>query len=329
VTARRAAILLTILGFCLSGQSAHAGETPWAFFKSLMDQRDGRLARPPARRPPAETPSATDAVDAADIPLPRPRPSRPGDRPGPAAVADASPPLIATNPPNRAAAAPPFPFPKPKPDEAEVAPLAMLPVEPEPAPAAPMTPLAPSGGDDSCKALAALGVEAEPLAPISEQDGHCGIGAPAAVAALDDGAVALPVKAIVNCDVAGTLARWLDDTVQPAAKAAYGSRITGLRVAASYECRGRNRVPGAKLSEHAFGNAIDLGAFQIGGGRWLEVGGEHNATDTAFLKTIRGAACGPFKTVLGPGSDPYHAEHFHLDLAVRRTAGPSHGLFCQ
>ena len=75
--------------------------------------------------------------------------------------------------------------------------------------------------------------------------------------------------------------------------------------------------------------AIDLGAFQIGGGRWLEVGGEHNATDAAFLKTIRAAACGPFKTVLGPGSDPYHAEHLHLDLAARRTAGPSHGLFCQ
>lgn len=323
MTARRAAVLLAILGFCLSGLPAHAGETPWAFFKSLMDQRDGRMARPLAHRPQEEAPAPAEATDLADVPLPRLRPHRPGDRAEAATMADASLPVASTGPPTRAAAVPPFP--KPKPDEAEVAPLAMLPVEPAPVPQTLLTPPVPSLGGDACKALAALGVEAGPLAPISEQDGHCGIKAPAAVAALDGGAVALPVKAIVNCDVAATVARWLDDTVQPAAKAAYGSRVTSLRVAASYECRGRNRIPGAKLSEHAFGNAIDLGAFQIGGGRWLEVGGEHNATDAAFLKTIRAAACGPFKTVLGPGSDPDHELHFHLDLEPRRHDG----TFCQ
>jgi hypothetical protein len=40
---------------------------------------------------------------------------------------------------------------------------------------------------------------------------------------------------------------------------------------------------------------------------------------------VRKAACGPFKTVLGPGSDADHALHFHFDLAPRRHGG----TFCQ
>ena len=44
-----------------------------------------------------------------------------------------------------------------------------------------------------------------------------------------------------------------------------------------------------------------------------------------FLDRIRKAACGPFKTVLGPGSDADHATHFHVDLAKRRNGG----TFCQ
>lgn len=318
-TGRRAAALLFLVGPCLGGLPAVAGETPWAFIRSLMDQRDGRLAHPLLHSRHGDSRPAADATDT--VPLPRPRPPHPGDLAE--APADVSGSMDSTSLPVQAAVAPPFPFPKPKPADAETAPLAMLPPDPQPAP------LGPPPGSDACGALAALGVEAKLLAPISEQDGRCGIKAPVALASLDDGAVVLPVKAIVNCDVATSVSRWLDGTVQPAAKAAYGSRITGLRVAASYECRGRNRIAGAKLSEHAFGNAIDLGAFQVGGGRWVEVGGDHNATDAAFLKTIRAAACGPFKTVLGPGSDPYHAEHLHLDLAARRTAGPSHGLFCE
>ncbi|TIT86210.1 MAG: extensin family protein, partial [Mesorhizobium sp.] len=43
--------------------------------------------------------------------------------------------------------------------------------------------------------------------------------------------------------------------------------------------------------------------------------------DGKFLNTVRKAACGPFKTVLGPGSDPDHALHFHFDLEPRRNGG--------
>ena len=128
--------------------------------------------------------------------------------------------------------------------------------------------------------------------------------------------------------MAKAMAGWLHDDVVPAA-ADLGGRLTGLEIAASYDCRNRDGLPDAKLSEHAFADAIDISGFQISGKGWIEVGGSHPADAQKFLDRIRKAACGPFTTVLGPGSDSYHANHFHLDLAKRRTAGPSKGLFCQ
>jgi hypothetical protein len=64
--------------------------------------------------------------------------------------------------------------------------------------------------------------------------------------------------------------------------------------------------------------------------RWIEVGDAGStADDEAFLSAVRKSACGPFTTVLGPGSDGYHSGHLHLDLAKRLTSGPSRGLFCE
>jgi hypothetical protein len=40
---------------------------------------------------------------------------------------------------------------------------------------------------------------------------------------------------------------------------------------------------------------------------------------------VRKAACGPFRTVLGPGADADHSLHFHFDLEPRK----SKSAFCQ
>jgi hypothetical protein len=174
--------------------------------------------------------------------------------------------------------------------------------------------------------LAMLGVEATPLAPISE--GSCGIAAPVAVAALEGGRVDLTMKAIINCEMAERLAGWLRDEVQPAARSILKGEVSGLRVAAAYDCRNRNNADQGKLSEHASGNAIDIASFRVNG-RWVEVGSaENSSAEQRFLQEVRGSACGPFKTVLGPGSDAYHSDHFHLDLANRNRRGKSRGLYC-
>jgi hypothetical protein len=174
--------------------------------------------------------------------------------------------------------------------------------------------------------LYALGVSAKALPPI--EDSACGVADPVLIAALDNGDIVLSGVAKVNHAVAETFATWVRDAVEPAAHDALGGSLTGLRIVDSYSCRTRDNIKNAKLSEHAFGNAIDVAAFRIGK-QWIDVGGSHTGDQQAFLDKVRTAACGPFKTVLGPGSDSFHTDHFHLDLAKRRTAGPSRGLYCK
>lgn len=175
--------------------------------------------------------------------------------------------------------------------------------------------------------LAMLGVTAVPLEEIEQ--GACGIAAPVEVASLDGGAINITGKAVVNCQVAETLATWISNEVNPAAQRTLGGKVTNLRVAAGYACRGRNNIKGAKLSEHGSGNAIDIGAIEIAGHGWVMIGKAASSAERTFLADIRKAACGPFTTVLGPGSDKYHHDHFHLDLAQRSTRGKSRGLYCR
>ncbi len=130
--------------------------------------------------------------------------------------------------------------------------------------------------------------------------------------------------ATITCGIADTLNLWIAQSVQPAARQIYGSPVVSFKVAASYACRPRNNVHGAKLSEHGFGNAIDLAGFTLANGREIIVVRDYygQAQDQQFLRTIRAQACGPFHTVLGPGSDESHRDHIHLDLQKERSGGP-------
>jgi hypothetical protein len=129
--------------------------------------------------------------------------------------------------------------------------------------------------------------------------------------------------ATVNCAVANTTADWLDDVVQPAADDAFNERVVAIDVAAGFSCRPRNNQRGAKLSEHGMGNAIDIAAFTLESGRKIEVkqGWFAGSGSKSFLRRVRAEACGPFKTVLGPGADAAHKDHFHLDLQRHRSGG--------
>ena len=176
--------------------------------------------------------------------------------------------------------------------------------------------------------LAALSLEAALLAPLVG-DNSCGIHTPLEIAIIGTGrfAVELTPAALVDCSVAGALSQWLEEDVQPAARSILGEWVSGVRIAASYACRGRNNDPDAPLSEHAFGNAVDISAFRLADGTWVEVQPFADLSEPAaeFLEAIRSEACGPFTTVLGPGV-AFHDDHFHLDLAARGQSGRN--LFC-
>lgn len=127
----------------------------------------------------------------------------------------------------------------------------------------------------------------------------------------------------LDCAIAETMSHFVKDVVAPAAKAELGQELKSISQASGYVCRPRNGS--SKLSEHAFGNALDIAAFTLADGTTVEIGKTSSPPQAKLIDLIRKAACGPFKTVLGPGSDADHALHLHLDLAPRKNGG----TFCQ
>lgn len=158
--------------------------------------------------------------------------------------------------------------------------------------------------------------EAERLDPIDEGNG-CKVPNPWRMYSV--AGVELSRPATLNCSVTQPLHDWMNATVQPAAQAAFGENVTAVGIASSYSCRARNNKRGARMSEHGFGNAIDISSFTLADGRKITIqrGWRGDDDEMAFLREIRQTACAEFMTVLGPGSDRHHGDHFHLDLASR------------
>jgi hypothetical protein len=171
------------------------------------------------------------------------------------------------------------------------------------------------------KRLRTLGVSFRDTAPVRDPAG-CRIDHPVLVRTLSP-QVALRPPALLNCAIAETAARFVRDVAAPVAARRFAQPLAALHQVSGYVCRPRNGS--AKLSEHAFGNAIDLSAFELADGTRIEIGKPAGADELRFLRSVRGRACGPFKTVLGPGADADHATHFHFDLAERRSGA----TFCQ
>lgn len=157
-----------------------------------------------------------------------------------------------------------------------------------------------------------------------EGKGICGIDRPLKVKALEDGTVSLGSRSLVlSCPMTAALERWVAQSVMPAALARYGLPVVEIKNFGTYNCRSRNNISGARLSEHAFANAFDFAGVVLSNGYTVNVksGWYGNATDRAFLREVARGACGTFTTVLGPGADRQHDNHLHLDLARHNNAG--------
>jgi hypothetical protein len=184
------------------------------------------------------------------------------------------------------------------------------PVDAETAPAGPPPPSA-------CRLALAEKAAFVALPPITGP-GECGAADAVRLEGLvlaDWSRVTFNPPAVLRCEMATALVDWMRDDVAATA-ATLGGRLATIENYDSFDCRGRNRVVGAKISEHGKGNAIDIRAFRLVDGRRFEW------TDVTVVKSLRerlkAGACARFSTVLGPGSDGYHEEHVHVDIAERR-----------
>jgi hypothetical protein len=153
--------------------------------------------------------------------------------------------------------------------------------------------------------------------------GACGVWYPLNVTGALQGYVGLSKPATLNCPLTSALDGWLYHVVEPAAQRVYGAYVTKIQVLSSYSCRTRNSKAYGKVSEHSFGNAIDIAAFTLSDGRTITV--EHGwrgaPQDRVFLREVHQGGCKLFTTVIGPDGDKQHYNHFHLDLARHNEAG--------
>jgi len=248
--------------------------------------------------------------DAGEAPRPEPRPEQPEEAKG------------ENKPPADAGQTEPSPKPEARPDRPGKDEAPTEPGKAEPSLMPPPRPAEMPAEEAACRVrLKELGVAFEERPQLADAAG-CSVPWPVAVTALSKD-VALAPEAVMNCATAARAAEFARDHIAPKASAILGSQLISIRQDSAYVCRPRHGS--AKLSEHAFGNALDIGAFTLKDGRTVEVGKASKRAEGEFMLAVRLAACGPFTTVLGPGSDPDHASHFHFDLAARRKGS----AFCQ
>jgi hypothetical protein len=220
-----------------------------------------------------------------------------------------------------AAAAPIFarvnravPLPKPRPASAAKPEQSAAPARDEPTAAALEAP-APS----ACRQGLTEEIAIAPSLPPIHGPGGCGgddLVKLEAVVLPDKSRVALKPAATLRCTMAAAVADWVRTDVAALA-ASLNTVVSEIDNFDSFECRGRNRVVGAQLSEHGRANALEVRSLKFSGGRELKL--TDRTADRTLRETVLHSVCARFSTVLGPDSDWYHEDHIHLDLAERRN----------
>jgi len=158
-------------------------------------------------------------------------------------------------------------------------------------PAAPYTPAPPSA--------------AQPVPPL---------GPPRAPLVTDS--VEVKPAATLACPIVSMLDQWITAAVQPAALKWFRQPVVEIKQISAYSCRGMNGNPNAHISEHAFGNALDIAEFTLADGHKVSVqyGWHGTPEEQGFLHDVQASACEDFTTVLAPGANVYHYNHIHVDL---------------
>jgi len=163
------------------------------------------------------------------------------------------------------------------------------------------------------------GLKGETISPIGARANGCGVAAPVRITEVDG--VSLSQPAVMDCETARALDRWVRAGLKPA----FGQTgITSIQVAGHYVCRTRNHRAGARISEHGKGRAIDISGVRLASGQNLSILRDWKGPQGRALKAAHRAACGIFGTTLGPGSDGMHEDHLHFDTARHRN-----GAYCR
>lgn len=177
----------------------------------------------------------------------------------------------------------------------------------------------PTPQPSACRLALTDAIAIAPSIPDIKGAGGCGgedLVRLEAIVLPDKRQVSVKPAAILRCTMASALAEWIRNDIAPLAQR-LGSSVSDLDNFDSFQCRGRNRIVGAKLSEHGRANALDVRAFKFADGSTISL--TDRTLPRGLRESVLHSACTRFSTVLGPGSDWYHEDHIHLDLMERRN----------
>jgi hypothetical protein len=243
-------------------------------------------------------PSVSSAQEAAQIPLPRERPTPMAADTGPA-------------------------LPRERPNPAgPVEAVEQAPTPVEPAIEEPVAP--PRDYQVACPAVLNGEVTAKALPPIHEN--MCGLQSPLSLEAVTANGRSVPLNAPVttDCGMATALPGWIAD-VDRWLMATEKTQIATINVGTNYACRNVNNAREGDLSFHAFADALDVIGFTLEDGRTISVATAWPGTVEQGSRIVRfahDAACTHFTTVLGPEANELHRDHLHIDLGC-------HGQRCE
>ncbi|RUM25661.1 extensin [Rhizobium vallis] len=189
-------------------------------------------------------------------------------------------------------------------------------------PVAPVDPSVMPSSELACRReLKRMGVLFDDKPPIS-QGPACQVPYPVSLKGLS-GNIGVSPAVTLNCQVTLAFAKWVKNELAPSARYRYWTGIKTIEPLGGYSCRRMNnsRQRYNPMSEHAHGNAIDVGKFVLKNGHEIDVRkkGLFSFREGRLLKAVRSDSCRYFNTVLGPGSNPEHWNHFHFDLRSRKS----------
>ncbi|HMA92523.1 MAG TPA: extensin family protein [Polyangiaceae bacterium] len=187
---------------------------------------------------------------------------------------------------------------------------------------------APDAIPDCHERLRAAGVTfREAKLPIVKKRGFV-CGAPQAVEYQDGPEhIRFRPRPVVTCQLALALAHF-EGVINRTASELLGARVTSVTQGGTYSCRAMARFK--LVSEHSYGNAIDLYAFGLSDGRTVSVlkhfgnpSSPANNPESRFLRTLgqRLFDENVFSVVVTRFFDELHRDHIHVDMAHYRTDG--------
>lgn len=220
---------------------------------------------------------------------------------------------------SNAGGAPPsdVPFPRPRPADLRA---------PKSSPEGKSEAAEKSSRDEAClERLKASGFAFEPASPHAAANPACVIDTPVKLVSVPTAtwagaSIRLPEEPMLACRFAERLGHFFGDLAAPLIAGRLSFELKAVRTGPGYECRNRNRAANGHLSAHALGLAVDVAAFELANGKALPIKPDGDSRGEAAVAAVRTAACGWFTTILGPGSDPAHTDHMHLDIQTHGSS---------